>query len=176
MNTHENIPHHPHMEERLWDYIDGLASVEERGFIEDMIAQHLEWKQKYQELLDVHSLTMNHLELDEPSLRFTKNVMEAIAKEHIAPAANSYLNKKVIWGISLFFFTMILGFLIYGFAQIDWTTGTGQNVINFDYSKLEWNKFFNNTYATVFLLINGVLGLVLLDMVLERRKRVVSGK
>ena len=171
MNTHEQLPQPSQMDERLWDYIDGLAGAEERSFIEEMIANNLEWKQKYQELLDVHTLTMNHLELDEPSLRFTKNVMEAISKEHIAPAANSYLNKKVIWGISIFFFTMILGFLIYGFAQIDWTAGTQQDYFQFDYSKLERNKFFNNTYATVFLLINGVLGLVLLDMMLERRKR-----
>lgn len=171
MNTMNQFPGESQMEERLWDYIDGLASAEERSFIEEMIDQNLEWKQKYQDLLEVHSLTLNHLELDEPSLRFNKNVMEAIAKEHIAPAANSYINKKVIWGISLFFFTMILGFLIYGFAQIEWTSGPGQEYINIDYSKLEWNKFFNNTYATVFLMINGVLGLVLLDMVLEKRKR-----
>ena len=164
MHSTNQFPQGSSIEERLWDYIDGLASAEERRFIDEMIANNLEWKQKYQDLLEVHTLTMDHLDLDEPSMRFTKNVMEAIAKEHIAPAANSYINKKVIWGISLFFFTMILGFLIYGFAQIDWTSGPGQEYINIDYSKLEWNKFFNNTYATIFLLINGVLGLVLLDI------------
>src|SRR5690349_8004057 len=84
------------MEARLWAYIDGLS--EEASLIEKLVAENREWKEKYAELLDVHQL-MGATELEEPSLRFTKNVMEEIARYQIAPATKEYINKKIIWGI-----------------------------------------------------------------------------
>jgi hypothetical protein len=158
------------MEEQLWSYIDGTVSEEEKSFIHQLVATNAEWKDKYHELLEVHDLLNNNLELDEPSMRFTQNVMDAIGKFQIAPAAKNYINKKIIWGIGLFFITMIIGFLIYGFGQVNWAEG-GSTSYSIDFSKIEWNKFFNNTYTSVFMMINAVLGLVLLDMYLSKRKR-----
>src|ERR1700761_5730669 len=77
MNTQEHDPQQM-MEERLWDYIDGLSSTAERSAIEEMIASNIEWQRKYRELLDLNQM-MNSSELEAPSMRFTKNVMEAIA-------------------------------------------------------------------------------------------------
>ncbi|HLX67703.1 MAG TPA: hypothetical protein VKR41_11930, partial [Puia sp.] len=73
MNTAGN------MEERLWDFIDGLSSPTEKSAIEALIAANLEWKRKYHELLDIHQLATGS-GLDEPSMRFTRNVMETIAR------------------------------------------------------------------------------------------------
>src|SRR5215510_11884699 len=107
------------IEKQLWDYIDGLSSGEERTSIERLLQTNLEWKNKYQELLEVQQL-LKSSELEQPSMRFTKNVMEEIAKFHIAPATKNYINNRIIWGIGAFFITLIVGFLIYGFAQMDW--------------------------------------------------------
>ena len=52
------------MEERLWDYIDGACSADDKLFIEQLVATNLQWKAKYEELLEVHQLLGNHLELD----------------------------------------------------------------------------------------------------------------
>jgi len=159
------------IEERIWDYIDGLSNTEEKTAIEQLIATNLEWQRTYRELLEAHLLIAKHTELDEPSMRFTRNVMEEIAKYKVAPAASSYINKKIIWGIAGFFLTMIAGFLIYGFFQINWTASNSSDVIsqvNFD--KLNLSKFFSNTYTTIFMMINVVLGLVLLDLYLHRKK------
>ena len=158
------------MEEQLWSYIDGTVSEEERSFIEKLVATNAEWKDKYRELLDVHDLLNNNLELDEPSMRFTQNVMDEIAKYQIAPAAKNYINKKIIWGIGIFFFTMIIGFLIYGFGQINWAEEGSRNYVP-DMTKVDWSKFFNNTYTNIFMMVNVVLGLMLLDMYLGRKKR-----
>ena len=166
------------MELRLWDYIDGNSSDEEKGFVEKLIATNLEWKAKHKELLDVNQLIAGNLELDAPSMRFTKNVMEEIGKYQIAPAAKSYINKKIIWGIAIFFFTMIAGFLIYGFGTIDWSlapSSTTQSLIP-DVPKVQWNKFFNNTYTNIFLMVNVVLGLMLFDMYLTRKKKQIQEK
>ena len=159
------------IEERLWNYIDGVASTEERSAIEQLLQSNLQWQRKYRELLDIHQL-LQASELDEPSLRFTRNVMEEIAKYLIAPATKTYINKKIIYGISGFFITMIIGFIIYGLGQIDWSTAGNSNYTNLPVSldKLDFSKFFNNTYVNIFMGINVVLGLMLLDRYLAKKK------
>lgn len=165
------------MEVRLWDYIDGNSSVEERSVVEQLLAANLEWKQKYKELLEIHQLVSGNLELEEPSLRFTRNIMEEIGKYQIAPAAKSYINKKIIWGITIFFFTMIAGFLIYGFGQVNWTPTAGSgSLLPYEMPKIEWARFFNNTYTNIFLMVNIVLGLMMLDMYLDKKKKQVKEK
>jgi hypothetical protein len=165
----------PTIEERLWEYIDGTCSEKEKTFIEQLVATNMEWKAKYKELLDVHQL-MGDLELEQPSMRFTQNVMEEIGKLHIAPAAQSYINKKVIWGIGIFFLLTIVGFLIYGFGQVDWSSRDGNSAIPIDLSKLDFSVFFNNTYTSVFMMVNVILGLVLLDMYLGKKKKQLRDK
>jgi hypothetical protein len=162
------------VEERLWEYIDDICSPEDRLLIDELIATNQEWKTKYQELLELQNLLSHKLELDEPSMRFTQNIMEAISKHHIAPATKSYINKRVIWGIAGFFICSIIGLLIAGIAQMEWPAATGTNTPWFDFSKLNkvnFSGFFNNTYTTIFMMINVVLGLVLLDMYLNRKKQ-----
>ena len=163
------------MEEQLWSYIDGFSSAEERSAIEKLMETNLEWKNKYHELLEAH-LLMKSAELEQPSMRFTKNVMEQIAKYHIAPATKSYINKKIIWGIGIFFLTTIVGFLIYGFGQIDWASGSSESLLPYKMPTIEWGKFFNNTYTNIFLMVNTVLGLMMLDMYLSKKKKQLREK
>ena len=170
-----------HMEERLWDYIDGLASVEEKSAIAQLIESNLEWKRKYHELLDMHQLMGNSLELDEPSMRFTQNVMEDIAKYHIAPATQTYINKRIIWGIGAFFLLTILGFLIYGLGSVNWSAAGRETTLPFQVNtgtidNWDFSKLFNSTYTTVFMVINAVLGLAVLDMYLTKKKKALHGK
>ena len=157
------------IEQQLWDYIDGISSDEKRTTIEKMLQSNLEWKNKYHELLELQQL-LNTTELELPSMRFTKNVMEKIAQYHIAPAAKSYINKKIIWGIAGFFLTLIGAFLIYGFAQIDWNFQDNSKPL-IDFSTFDMGKVFNNNFVNVFMMINVLLGLVLLDRVLANKRK-----
>lgn len=163
MDTQQNI------EERLWNFIDGSVSAEEKTVIEQLLESDLAWKAKYKELLEVNDL-IKSTDLEAPSLRFTKNVMEEISKLHIAPATKSYINNKIIWGIGIFFITLFVGFLIYGFGQMDWTSGTESNITK-NISKIDFSKFFNNTWVNVFMMINVVLGLFLLDNYLGNKRK-----
>lgn len=166
----------PTIEERLWEYIDGTCNEDEKTFIAQLIATNLEWKAKYKELLEVHQL-MGDIELEQPSMRFTQNVMEEIGKLHIAPAAQSYINKKVIWGIGAFFLLSIVGFLIYGFGQVNWSSSSdGNSIIPIDFDKIDFSVFFKNTYTNVFMMVNVVLGLVMLDMYLGKKKKQLREK
>ena len=157
------------VDDRLWEFIDGQSSIEEASAIEKLIETNKQWKEKYRELLELHQLVQSSA-LEEPSLRFTKNVMEEIAKYQIAPAAKAYINNKIIWGIGIFFITLFVGFLIYGFGQVDWNAG-GNDKLPIDISKVDYGKFFNNTYVNVFMMINVVLGLMLLDRYLAAKKK-----
>jgi hypothetical protein len=163
-----------HMDERLWDYIDGQSSANERSVIEKLLEDNSEWKLKYHELLEAHQL-FHTTELEGPSMRFTKNVIEEIAKYHIAPATRNYINKKIIWGIGIFFITLFISFLVYGFAQMDWSA-KGDNNLPVDLSKVDFSKFFSNTYVNIFMMINVVLGLFLLDNYLSNKRKKFMNK
>ncbi len=163
MNTQHNI------EERLWNFIDGTVSANEKSVIEELLQNDAEWKATYNELLQVNELLQSS-ELEAPSLRFSKNVMEQIGKLHIAPATKSYINKKIIWGIGFFFIAMVIGFLIYGFAQMSLTTGE-ESIISKNISKFNFSKIFSNTWVNAFMMINVVIGLVLLDNYLSNKRK-----
>ncbi|GAB2654303.1 hypothetical protein GCM10027036_04570 [Flavihumibacter cheonanensis] len=157
------------MEARLWEYIDGIAKPEERSVIEALIQTQQEWREKYQEMVALHQDLQEHLELEAPSLRFTKNVMEEIARLHIAPATSTYINKKIIYGIAGFFITLIVGFVIYAIAQIDWSSGSGSG--GFEWNRIDFSGIFNNQFVNIFMMVNIVLGLMLFDRYLTAQKK-----
>jgi hypothetical protein len=169
-----NIP----MEERLWDYIDGLSSPAERSVIENLMAENIEWQQKYKELLNMHQL-IDATELDAPSLRFTKNVMEEITRYHIAPATKTYVNKNIIRSIGAAFLSLIAGFLVYCLGQFKWSGNATSSKFLPRYDlgldtamkKFDWSRVFNSAYTSVFMLVLVILGLVMLDMYLQRKKQ-----
>lgn len=163
MDTKQN------MEERLWQYIDGQLPPQEKSVIENLLENDAAWKAAYGELLEVNQL-LRSSELDAPSMRFTRNVMEEITRMHIAPATRSYINKKIIWGIGIFFITMLVAILIYGFSQI--TTGGGEpSDISKNFSKVDFSKIFSNTWVNIFMMVNVVLGLILFDYYLTNKRK-----
>ncbi|HEX7904540.1 MAG TPA: hypothetical protein VF487_11725 [Chitinophagaceae bacterium] len=162
-----NTQHSP--EEKLWEYIDGISSPDEKTMIEQLLQNDAVWKAKYQELMEINQLLQSS-DLEAPSMRFTKNVMEEITKLHIAPATKSYINNKIIWGLGIFFIIMIVGFLIYGFGQVDWTVQNDTTITD-KLGKIDYSKFFNNTLVNVFMMINVVLGLFLLDNYLSNKRK-----
>lgn len=161
----------PNIEERLWDFIDGISSTEEKSVIEKLLETDAVWKAKYGELMEMHSLVQS-AELEAPSMRFTKNVMEGIAKLQIAPATKSYINKKIITGIWFAFISIIVCFVIYGLMQIQWS-GPGSNTITVSdkIDKIDVSGLFSNTIVNIFMMINVVLGLVLLDNYLNNKRK-----
>lgn len=161
------------MEDTLWDYIDDSGNAGEKSFVEQLIATQETWRSKYHELLELHQLMHSSIELDAPSMRFSQNVMEEIARHQITPATKTYINKKIIYGIGFFFLAMIAGMLVYGLGQVNWSDGGGSGDLLFRYNpgKINFSKFFNNTYTTIFMMINVVMGLMLLDMWLGKKRK-----
>ena len=163
MNTNQQ------MEERLWNYIDGVSSEDEKSLIEKLLASDAAFRAKYQELLGLHQL-LGKVELEEPSMRFTLNVMEEVAKYGVAKATGKYINKRIIWGIAAFFFIMIGAMLVYGFSLVNWHATPGTSILPIDIKKWEPSKIVTNTYVNIFMMVNIVLFLYLLDRYLSRKR------
>ncbi|HWR31902.1 MAG TPA: hypothetical protein VN451_00135, partial [Chitinophagaceae bacterium] len=70
----------------------------------------------------------------------------------------------------LFFITLLAGFLIYGFGQSGVNSG-GEDFVAKNLNKIDFSKFFSNTVVNVFMLINVVLGLFLLDNYLTNKRK-----
>lgn len=160
------------MEIRLWDYIDGRADSGERNAVEQLLLDRSEWALKYSELLETND-QLRALETEQPSLRFTKNVMEEIAKYSIAPATKQYINKNIIRSIGLFFITSICALVAYGFkgAFAGAATSATSNAV----SAIDYSAIFSSSYTSVFMMLNIILALLLLDRYL-RRKQAAAGE
>src|SRR6516165_5983641 len=132
------------IEMRLWNYLDDFADAEEKARIEALLKRDVKWRRMYEQLLEMHQLMKDEIELEQPSMRFTKNVMDEILKVKVAPATKHYINNKLIAAIGLFFLVLIGGFVVYLFTQLNWND-TGNN-IQFplqDISKFDLSQYFN---------------------------------
>ena len=89
------------IEMQLWSYIDGDCNAAEKQRMAELISADPVWKQKYAELLAVHE-GLQQMEAEHTSMRFSKNVMEAISHVKVAKATSSYINPWVIRGVISF--------------------------------------------------------------------------
>jgi hypothetical protein len=60
--------------------------------------------------------------------------------------------------------------LIYGFGQMTFTSGE-ETAISKNLSKLDFSKFFSNTWVNAFMMVNVVIGLVLLDNYFSNKRK-----
>lgn len=166
METNEEI------EMLLWEYVDGTCNEADRQRISILIAGDAAWKRKYEELSALHAGIADHLQLEQPSMRFTKNVMEAVAATHIAPATKQYINKSIIRGIAAFFIIGITALLGYAFATADWSVSSTSTIVmpKMNLSQFHIDKYLNSSTFSAIIAINVLLALVLLDSYLRRKR------
>jgi len=151
------------IEMQLWDYIDNRCNHEERSRIAALIAGNAVWKKVYDELVSANEI-FKTTEAEQPSLRFTKNIMDALGTENVAPRSARYLNHRFIKGIAASIIACMSALLIYLLAIADWslTTPVVRRRINTDW-------LFNTGVQQVILIIIVILGLLLADSLLRRR-------
>ncbi|MFZ9386666.1 MAG: anti-sigma factor family protein [Chitinophagaceae bacterium] len=162
-------PGEQQMEDRLWEYLDGYASPAERSVIEKLLSENEAWKKKHQALVEVREM-LRSSELDQPSLRFTRNVMEEISRLYVAPAAKSYINKKIVWGIGFFFIALLVGIFVYAIGQMSFSGGE-ESSISRNLSKVDYSRIFSNTWVNALMMVNVVIGLFLLDNYFTIKKK-----
>ncbi|WP_316807533.1 hypothetical protein [Pedobacter agri] len=153
------------IEQQLWDYIDENLSVSEAKLIEDKINVDAEIKLQYEALLSLN-LAFGKMELDEPSMSFTRNVMEGIALAPAPVTMKTKVNTNIIYGIGAFFVISILAIFSYALFNADIKFSDLNFKINANFNL---NKFITPTMLYSFLFADLVLGLVFLDYLLRKK-------
>ena len=154
------------IEEKLWDYIDGTCTIDEQKAISLLIETDEAYKDKYHELLQLNHEFAN-MELNEPSMPFTYNVMEAIRTEQAQKPLKVTINSFIIKGIAAFFILTIAGLFFATFTTMDWSASAETT----NSLKLpDLGSLLNSKVLTIFLFFDTVIGLLFLDTYLRKRR------
>src|SRR3569833_815612 len=105
------------IEERLWNYIDGTCSNDERKAIDMLIEQDPAYRSKFEELLGFDQ-QLSKMEMEEPSMGFTLKVMEDIRTEHALQPQKASNKKNIIKNIRRNKKNTIALMVIYLFATV----------------------------------------------------------
>lgn len=111
-----------HIEQQLWDYIDGNCTTAHKQRIATLIQKDAEWGSLYRELLAFQAEISAANELQEPHMRFTQNVMDTISGTQPLPAIRHYINRALMNGIAAFFIIMIVLLLTAILFSTNWNT------------------------------------------------------
>ncbi|MGV3546503.1 MAG: anti-sigma factor family protein [Pedobacter sp.] len=160
-------------EEQLWNYIDGFCNDVEKADIEAKLAADDSFRQLYLQLLEVNEQLQTHLDIDEPSMSFTRNVMEKVQQEIAPVKLKTKVDSRIIYAIGGFFSVTLLGILIYAIATATPDFKVAMPSINFE-SKLD--GLMNTTTLSVFVFLNAVLLLIYLDFFLRKGMKKTSKK
>ena len=157
------------LEQRIWDYLDGTGTEEEREFTKQLINSDSEFRIVYEELSAIH-LSVSSLDLDEPSMSFSRNIMEKIELEPVPGSVKSLIDKRVIYGITSFFLITITALLGVLFYQIDWTQQSGMYIPEYKLPEFDTSNYVNSTTINIFFFADIVIALYLFDGFLSRRQ------
>jgi hypothetical protein len=159
------------MEMQLWEYIDGLCNESDRQRISMLINNDAIWQQAHDELKAVHVAIATQLPTEQPSLRFSKNVMEAVAAAQVAPSARNYINRSIIRGIAAFFIIMIVSMLVIAFATADWNPGGNEAVLQWQKGSDAFSGVLTTRAFNIVIAVYVVLSLVLVDKLMHKRRQ-----
>jgi hypothetical protein len=153
------------IEEKLWEYIDGTCTAAEREAVEKLIADNDIYRQKYEELLAFNKAISADIELDEPTMAFTYNVMDAIRTDYaIQHPLKTRVNKTLIWVIcGLFTVILLLAFVIF-LTSLNWQTD-----VNMHANDLHFMIFKGGDVWQAFLFFDTILLLFVLNRFLRNR-------
>lgn len=153
------------IEQQLWDYIDGNLDGSAKKAIEEKIESDAVIKSLYEDLVKLNS-AFGELDLDEPSMSFTRNVMESVATVPAPVAMKTQVDKKIIYSIGGFFVISLLalfGYVLYNSNLSMPKFGFNVN-LNFNL-----DQYITPTVLYSFLFFDLVIGLIFLDQFLRKK-------
>jgi hypothetical protein len=157
------------MEEEIWDYIDGNSSPEQALSVQAKIASDPAYGSLYEELLAIND-QMNELELEEPSMSFTRNVMEQVKLEIAPVSMKTKVDTRIIYSIAAFFICFILAILGYILSNSTFDFTDIKFNMGFQMEHIDFGKYVTPTSIKIFLFIDLLLALAFVDSYLRRRR------
>ena len=163
------------IEEQLWNYIDGTYTTDEQRSISKLITVDEVYRNKYAELLALNTDFAN-LELEEPPMAFTYNVMEAVRAEAAMVPLKAAINKNVIRALVGVFLIMIASLIVYALMMVNWHAGdTGQAFKLPDIQMPAMSGAFKSGVFKGFIFFDIVLVLFFGDTYLRRLRTAKEG-
>ncbi len=156
------------IEERLWNYIDGNCTADEKQAISLLIAQDDEYKQLYQQLLILNHDIMA-IKPDEPSMAFTYNVMEAIRTDYALKPLKATIDHRIIKGITAFFILTIAAILVFVFLNIHFQSASYSSKITTGINLSQISNLTSGIFMKGFLIFDVVLALFLVDAWMRKK-------
>lgn len=147
-------------EEQLWNYIDGFCTAKERAEVEGKLAEDQSLRDLYEQLLMINQQLGQHLEVDEPSMSFTRKVMEQVQLEMAPVALKTRVDQRIIYAIGGFLMMVLIGTLVYAFT-------TATPVFGFK-APTHLNITISPAVLWIMLFTNTVLLLIYLDSYLRK--------
>lgn len=152
------------IEEQLWNYIDGNCTAEEVAQIKAKLLVDGQYQKVYEELLAVNK-ALDNLDFEEPSMSFSRNVMEQVNLEIKPVALKTKVDNRIVYSIMAFFLVSMLGIVGYVISQSDFSLSASLSKINFQF---DTEKLITPTFFKVFLMIDVVLILLFIDNYLRK--------
>ena len=109
------------------------------------------------------------MELDEPSMSFTRNVMDKIATMPVPGGIKSLIDKRIIYGIGGFFLVSIVMLLAMVFNEVNWASPVNEALPEFKWPQVDYSSYINSTYLRIFFFADLILGLYILDSVMRKK-------
>jgi len=156
------------IEDRLWDFIDGTCTADEKVAMEQLIAADGIVKNLYEQLLVVHE-GLKKRELDEPSMRFTQNVMDHISLEPAPKLLQTRVDKKIIRLIGAFFILSLTSLFVFALTQINLRSGSD---FSFSLPQPDWSKYLSGPYTLAIAISAIILTLIGIDRYLQYRRSI----
>ncbi len=155
------------MELQIWEYLDGTATPAQRLLVEKAIATDEDWKSKYDEIFMFHATLKGELELEQTSLRFSKNVMDLVATMPMARPMRNYIDKKIVYLIGSLFGVVLMVLVVMG-LRVPIEGGKTRAAIDGLTSYLPSMKFsLHGGYSIGLACIYAVLSILLVDRVIH---------
>ena len=115
---------------------------------------------------------LSKTDLDEPSMSFTRNVMEQVNLELKPVALKTKVDHRIIYSIGGFFIVAILMIFGYVIATANWSFKFDLPQINFD---LYESKIITPTTIKIFLMVDVILALIYIDGLLRKNRAQKKG-
>lgn len=100
------------------------------------------------------------MELEEPSMSFTRNVMDQVELEILPVALKTRVDNKVIYGIAAVFMFSISGILAYAFMNAQFTYTIPRINVNLNAAV---GATLTSGFLKAFLFLDAVIALILFD-------------
>jgi anti-sigma factor RsiW len=146
------------IEEQIWEYIDGELDAKDREAVAAKIASDPVFASVYVEMLELHQL-MAATELEEPSMSFTRNIMDKVNLEMPPVSLKTKVDKRIIYGLAAIFLLAMVAVSWFAIAN---SSFSGMQLPTFHFT-MNLEQFISPISLQIFLFIDILLALLYLD-------------